>query len=145
MSEVKYELKVLDGVRVLILHRSKVKKEYQIGDTHSEFYCGYCLDYGLFCIADNQPDNHRGGVGRIFDLTLDFEHAWEDYLSYFVKGDDFFETQPKGDEHKDIKENILDWRIEQLQQGRVPVDQIDSDPNSIIVFYGRPKEDEASK
>ena len=142
MSKIEYELKVLDGVRVLILHRSMVRKEYQIGNAHSEFYCGYCLDYGLFCIADNEPKNNHGEVGRIFNLTLNFNNAWKDYLWYFQKGNDFYEKNPKASEGKDIFKNIQKWRIRQFQWRRVPVDQIDSDPNAITVFYARPKENE---
>ena len=121
------EIKKLDGVRVMILHKSLVKKSSLPNHCFSEFYFGYCLDYGLFCIADNAPDYADHYTGRIFDLTLDFEHAWEDYLSYFSNCDSesFWESNPDKNLGKVIKRELLDWRVETIREGVLPLDVID--------------------
>ena len=125
----------VDGVRLLVLHRSKVKKEVQNEHVFTEFYFGYCLDYGLFCIADNM------GKGRLFNYTLDFDDAWLDYLSYFSNSFDFWIDKPKKKEGKKIKAELLNWRCEQARRRLVPAHRIETNWNALCVF-AYPKNEE---
>lgn len=122
----------VNGVRMLVLHRSKVREECRDDHVFSEFYFGYCLDYGLFCIADNMTDNR--GNGRLFSYTLDFDEAWLDYLSYFSNGADFWASKPKKEEGKKKKRELLEWRCDQAQRRLVPAHKVGTSWNTLCVF-----------